>query len=885
MIVQLQRRLRQALPPDLVPDFDALMRKLETPRSAVWTPETEGARTLTMVELEPAEDTPVSQQELLGTRERYVDLGLLGTGGMAEVRRVRDRDLGCTLAMKIIRADLMDHPDALARFIEEAQCSAQLQHPGIVPVHELGRLPDGRFYFTMQEVRGRRLSEVIAEVHAASEGHQWRAAPSGWTFRSLVDTFHRVCEAVAYAHGRGVVHRDLKPANIMVGAHGEVLVLDWGLAKVRGRHDLAASTWSQDAVVTDRSQDDSLETHMGAVGGTPAYMPPEQAQGAIDQIDARSDVYALGAILYQILSGRPPYVGHTAQAVLAQVRAGAPPPPGRGSTSAAPSPSPPLPAELVAACVRAMARAPAERFADAGSLSTEVAAWLDGARLRAQALAVVAQAEAHAPEVVRLQARADVLDAEAAALLRDVEPWQPEEDKRSGWARADEAADLRREADRLDLALEQGLTGALRIDPTLPEAHAALAARHRIAHAEAEDDRDNDRADRAALLLQTHAEALPDDHPERQRCATYLEGHGALTLVTDPPGAEVLLYRETPRHRRLEPVFERIMGRTPLSRVSLPMGSYRCVLRAPGRAEVTYPVHITRGAHWHGVPPGGHEAQAIRLPAHHELGPDDCYVPAGWFIAGGDPVAFQALPRQRVWVDGFCMSRFPATNREYLTFLDDLVAQGREDEALRHAPRELSGTAAERGALIYGYADGRFSLRADSDGDQWLESWPISMVDWYAATAFAVWRASRTGQGWRLPHELEWAKAARGVDGRLYPWGDAFDPSWCHMKDSHQGRHLPSRIGAYPVDKSVYGAGDLVGNMRDWTSTSFVRRGLVADGERCLSLASPRDLGEGMVHRGGSWDDDPRGTRVASRYGNPPVRRVGYASFRLARSL
>src|SRR5690606_17346235 len=113
------------------------------------------------------------------------------------------------------------------RFVEEAQCSAQLQHPGIVPVHELGRLADGRLYFTMREIRGRTLTEVIAEVHEASGDGEWRPGPSGFTFRRLVDAFHRVCEAVAYAHHRGVIHRDLKPDNVMLGEHGEVLVVDW----------------------------------------------------------------------------------------------------------------------------------------------------------------------------------------------------------------------------------------------------------------------------------------------------------------------------------------------------------------------------------------------------------------------------------------------------------------------------------------------------------------------------------------------------------------------------------------------------------------------------------------------------------------------------------
>ena len=233
---------------------------------------------VTLADLEelPAEET--EERTPAAACDRYERLGLLGTGGMGEVWRVRDRDLNRTMAMKVIRAELMERGNVLARFIEEAQCSAQLQHPGIVPVHELGRLPGGEFYFTMAEVRGRTLSEVIGEVHWASKGDRWRTSATGWTFRKLVDAFHRVCEAVAYAHARGVVHRDLKPDNVMLGAHGEVLVVDWGLAKVVGRPDHAAEAGELEPVTTDRSADSSKATRMGAVAGTPAYMPVEGGQ-------------------------------------------------------------------------------------------------------------------------------------------------------------------------------------------------------------------------------------------------------------------------------------------------------------------------------------------------------------------------------------------------------------------------------------------------------------------------------------------------------------------------------------------------------------------------------------------------------------------------------
>ncbi|MDP6934657.1 MAG: serine/threonine-protein kinase, partial [Myxococcota bacterium] len=594
--------------------------------------------------------------------------------------------------------------------------TAQLQHPGIVPVHRMGRLEDGRPFYTMAEVRGRNLGEVIAEVHQASRQGPWRPARSGWTFRRLVDALLKACEAVAYAHSRGVVHRDLKPANIMVGDFGEVMVVDWGLAKVVGVEE-------PERVTTTVELDQTMH---GTIMGTLSYIPPEQARGDIDQVGPASDVYSLGAILHHMLSGRKPFAGLTPSQVLAQLELRALPPPRRqpideedddgsivlyGHDLRGFSSPLQLPDELVSTCVRATARDPADRFTDAGALAVEIASWLDGARRREQALEAVAHAESLGPEIIDLHERADERQTEAEAMLADVKGWQPEEDKSTGWGMEDTATSLRREADRLDLQVEQALYGALRIDPTLPEAHVALAERHRDGHATAEAARDTEAVTRAAHHVQAHADALPHDHEVRHDCFAYLEGDGALSLHTDPPGAEVLLHRYITRNRRLVPVLESSLGSTPLDRVSLPRGSYLCVIRSEGRPDVRYPVHIERQGHWDGRPPGALEPHPIQVPATADLGPHDCFVPAGWFWSGGDPEASFPLPRRRLWVPSLVLRRFPVTNIEYMAFLDDLVATGREEQALRHVPRERAGKVGEQGAMIYGRRDdGGFEL-------------------------------------------------------------------------------------------------------------------------------------------------------------------------------
>ena len=243
-------------------------------------------------------------------RGNYQVLGEIARGGMGVVMRGHDTDLCRDVAMKILNKELADRPEVIQRFVEEAQIGGQLQHPGIVPVYELGLMADERPYFTMKLVKGRTLATLLSERPDAAAEH-----------RRLIDIFDSVCQTVAYAHSRGVIHRDLKPANIMVGAFGEVQVVDWGLAKVLARGNKADEKRAREArqehtiletVRSDGSSEGSVSM-VGSVIGTPEYMPPEQASGRVDRLDERSDVFALGAILCEILSGRPPYVGERGQ--------------------------------------------------------------------------------------------------------------------------------------------------------------------------------------------------------------------------------------------------------------------------------------------------------------------------------------------------------------------------------------------------------------------------------------------------------------------------------------------------------------------------------------------------------------------------------------------
>jgi eukaryotic-like serine/threonine-protein kinase len=278
-------------------------------------------------------------------QSRYESGDVLGEGGMGEVRVCRDLRIGRKVAVKRLKQGLGSRSDARARFLREARVQGQLEHPAIVPVYDLGRTPEGVEYFTMKRVRGETLADVLAD--------------GKHSLRKLLTAYSSVCLAVHYAHMRGVLHRDLKPANVMLGDFGEVYVLDWGLAKVTGAPDPAMDQ------IIDTSSSEDLRTQAGFILGTPGYIAPEVLEGA--EPDPRSDVYALGAILFEIIAGEPLRPGKTPQQRLAATLEGSE---RRPSREAAP--------ELVALCLRATARDPSARLASARDLHEEVERYLDG---------------------------------------------------------------------------------------------------------------------------------------------------------------------------------------------------------------------------------------------------------------------------------------------------------------------------------------------------------------------------------------------------------------------------------------------------------------------------------------------------------------------------
>jgi eukaryotic-like serine/threonine-protein kinase len=291
-------------------------------------PDNELPRTLDDNQLPPcSRETPpnTTGAETAARREELPRLDLrgyellerLGGGGMGDVYRAGDPGLGRDLAVKVMKVDWQGVASAEQRFLREARVTGSLQHPGIVPVYNIGRLADGRLHYTMRLVRGCTFADILKENAGKPE-----------RLPELLSIFEKVCQAVAYAHSKHVIHRDLKPSNIMVGRFGEVQVMDWGLAKLMtaGEQGCVSAPSAEEAsgtrIHTEAGETPPEMTRMGREMGTPAYMPPEQALGEWDAVDERADVFALGAILCEILTGQPPYTGRDSEEALRKARRG-----------------------------------------------------------------------------------------------------------------------------------------------------------------------------------------------------------------------------------------------------------------------------------------------------------------------------------------------------------------------------------------------------------------------------------------------------------------------------------------------------------------------------------------------------------------------------------
>lgn len=866
--------------------------------------------------------------------DKYTIQREVGRGGIGRVVAAVDNDIRRTVALKMLSDDAP--PEMMERFLREARLTGKLEHPNIVTVHDLGVLPAPEKeapgapqpYFCMRFVRGRNLGEILA---ACARGDE--ATRKSFSRPRLLSIFQQICMGIAFAHDHGVIHRDLKPQNVMIGDYGETLIVDWGLAKSVGTDDSQKDP--SRAVLLAPATEPTL-TQDGDIVGTPTYMAPEQAQGLNAEVDERSDIYALGAILYEILTWHPPYEGRSVFDVLQLVRDGALTPPTRrlSEVSRKPpvvgervDPAPPgysrpsivasldvsgadaIPAELEAICLRAMAFKKSERFPSARALHDEVQAFLEGARER-ERLHQLAEEQVRAGEefvAKHRQLKADLAKArhDCAEIARRYAGFETPNEKHPLWEAEDRIDAMEQEVITFFTGATARFTMALGFEKDHPRARAGLADLYWEKFAEAEAA-----GNEKAMLFNRQMVELYDDgwykarlvgdgtlsvetssfactclqppspggaSRKTDRLRTKPRTHGAGCVKVPVRGVDVWLYSWAEWNRRLVLAAPKrvvgpkgearggatptsggapaagdglYLGQTPISAFPIPMGSYCLVLRRSGDRECRVPFSIGRQSMC---------ALHITLFREDEIGMDFLHIPGGPTLfggerAGGGKTTIREIP------DFFC-ARYPVTCADYLEFLNDL-ARERPDEARKRVPREAPDGPAAWSELIAQEADRRrflqFRLPMRSETSRksatrldWHPHWPVVGVSWNDAMAYADWRSRREGRVYSLPREEQWEKAARGTDGRIYPFGNKFDATFCNVSTSHKEgpRLLP--VGTFPEDISPYGVCDLAGNARTW----------------CLDAVEGGHK-PGRVIRGGAWDVAGVYSRAALRFGD-----------------
>lgn len=492
---------------------------------------------------------PLSQEpvhlDARGSREtaKYVNGEEIGRGGMGFVRMAKDRDLGRMVALKCLHGDHLSNGTMVQGLIGEARLTGQLQHPNIIPVYELGIFTDGEVYYSMKLVEGTHLFEILQSAENTPIGDQ------EYGILRRLNIFQSMCMALSYAHARGVVHRDVKPENVLVGEHGEVYLMDWGIAKIM------------------EGNENSLFTGSGVIAGTAEYMSPEQAAGDTDKVDHRSDIYALGVILYEMLTGNLPLWFHSPNKEIFEEKKRDFPSPKEARPGHA------IAASLSAICMRALSFEPSKRYGDAKQLWRDIETELEGSkekeRARELAERAVARADSWKVEFAGVLETRSVLEERLQDTERLSSPWDPESERARLWEWRNRLKTLEVVRGRSYTEAYKYYQQALGYESGFPKAVEGLCGLYDL-----QIDLAKEKYDLTQLVQFTEL--------RRDLLGIVQEAPALISVRTQPFAAEVYLFSSGEMGKELSFDGSHLLGTSPLHNVSVVPGAHLLVARFDG---------------------------------------------------------------------------------------------------------------------------------------------------------------------------------------------------------------------------------------------------------------------------------------------------------------